>query len=398
VGNFESFYKKQESYFEPKGAAFTSLEIARQPDLWRKLIPLFETRKDEIASFLKKIGNINNLRIIITGAGSSAYVGEAASYIIGKTANVHCEAVATTDIVSSPYSVLFADKPTLLVSIARSGNSPESVGAVRYARAIIKDLWELAVVCGGESALAKATAESSKSMLLVMPEGSNDRGFAMTSSVTCMILSCFAFFNHERIKEVCGGIALLADLVEREGNRFVEIAGSWAEKKYERLIILGSGCCRGIAREAALKSMELSVGSVNTNSESSMGFRHGPKAVIKDNTLTIHLISPDPLTAKYDMDLLSEISSQKKGNKIIALSTSAVAVKVDENVVIPLINKGADAEIYFGIGALVFCQLLAMFKSINLGLPTDNPVTSGEMTRVVSGVTLYDLAGVSAFT
>jgi tagatose-6-phosphate ketose/aldose isomerase len=391
VGNFESFYKKQVSYFESKSAAFTSSEIASQPDLWRKLIPLFETRKDEIASFLKQAGDVRNLRIIIAGAGSSAYIGETAASIIGKAAKIHCEAVATTEIVSSPYSVLFADKPTLMVSIARSGNSPESVGAVRYARAIIKDLWELAVVCDGGSALAKATAESSKSLTLVMPEGSNDKGFAMTSSVTCMILSCFAFFSNERVKEVFDSIGLLADFVEREGNRLVEIARSWAEKNYERLIVIGSGCCRGIAREAALKSMELSAGFVNTNSEGSMGFRHGPKAVIKDNTLTIHLISPDPLTAKYDIDLLKEISNQKKGNKIIALSVSAVPVKVDENIVIPPVNKGADAEIYFGIGSLVFCQLLAMFKSISLGLPTDNPVPSGELTRVVSGVTLYDL-------
>jgi len=391
MDNFESFYKVQKSCFESKNSAFTSLEIAHQPALWRKLIPLFETRKDEIASFMNQIGKLSNLRIIIVGAGSSAYIGETAAFIIGKAAKIHCEAVATTDIVSSPYSVLFADKPTLLVSIARSGNSPESVGALRYARAIIKDLWELAVVCDGGSALAKATAESSKSMTLVMPEGSNDKGFAMTSSVTCMILSCFAFFNYERIKEVCSGIGLLADLVEREGNRLVEISRAWAEKDYDRLIVIGSGCCRGIAREAALKSMELSAGFVNTNSESSLGFRHGPKAVIKENTLTIHLISTDPLTAKYDMDLLKEISNQKKGNKIIALSASAVPVKVDENIVIPPINKGAENEIYFGISALVFCQLLAMFKSINLGLPVDNPVPSGELTRVVSGVNLYDL-------
>jgi tagatose-6-phosphate ketose/aldose isomerase len=137
--------------------------------------------------------------------------------------------------------------------------------------------------------------------------------------------------------------------------------------------------------------MELSAGLVNASGESSMGFRHGPKAVIKDNTLTIHIISPDSLTAKYDIDLLKEISSQKKGNKIIALSASTLPVKADENVVITVANKGSGDEIYFGICALVFCQLLAMFKSISLGLPTDNPVPSGELTRVVSGVTLYQL-------
>jgi tagatose-6-phosphate ketose/aldose isomerase len=331
------------------------------------------------------------MRIIFTGAGSSAHAGEMAAFIIRKSAKIRCEAISTTDIVSSPYSALLPDVPTLLVSFARSGNSPESAGAVKYARSIVKNLWELALVCDKNSALAKLTSESPKSMTLVMPEGSNDSAFAMTSSVTCMILSCFVFFNASRLEEICKDIGFLADTVEKESQKLIEASLRWAKADYKRLIIIGSGCCKGIAREAALKSMELTAGTVNTNYDSSLGFRHGPKAVIKDNTLTIHLISPDSLTARYDVDLLKEIVKQKKGNKVIALSAAALPVEADENLLLPPVGSGADRELYFGISSLVFCQLLGMFKSMNLGLPTDNPIPSGELTRVVSGVTLYEL-------
>ncbi|MDR0718302.1 MAG: SIS domain-containing protein [Treponema sp.] len=385
------FYELDEAFFKSKNSFSTASEISRQPDLWRDLCGILEARKAEIVSFLERIGNLQNMRIILTGAGSSAHIGETLSFIIGKTSKIRCEAIATTDIVSSPRSVLFPNVPTLLVSFARSGSSPESTGAVQYARSIVKDLWELALVCDGASALAKLTSESPKSMTLVMPEGSNDNGFAMTSSVSCMLLSCFAFFNSARLEEIRADIVRLSDMIEKEASRLTGISRRWAEKNYERLIVIGSGCCKGIAKEAALKSMELTAGTVNTNYESSLGFRHGPKAVIKDNTLTIHLVSPDPLSAKYDLDLVREISRQKKGNRIIALSTDALAVETDENLVIPALNRGADGELYFGISCLVFCQLLAMFKSISLGLPTDNPVPTGELTRVVSGVTLYDL-------
>ena len=391
MGTCRDFYGSDESYFRERGSAFTASEIARQPELWRELGRNLLSKKNEIASFFEKRGDPANLRIILTGAGSSAYVGETAAFIIGRTTGIRCEAIATTDIVSSPHSVLFAGTPTLLVSFARSGNSPESTAAVEYARSIVKDLAELAIVCDGSSALAKLTSKSPGSMVLVMPEGSNDRSFAMTSSVTCMTLSCFAFFNHGRLGEICGSIDALANTIDREGPALAGLARSWAEKNYERLIVIGSGCCRGIAREAALKSMELSAGAINTNYESSMGFRHGPKAVIKDNTLTVHLISTDLLTAKYDMDLLAEVNKQKKGNKIIALGAAKLPLEVDENIVIPIAGEKADSELFFGIGALVFCQMLAMFKSMNLGLPTDNPVPSGELTRVVSGVTLYPL-------
>ena len=391
MGTYASFYGMEESWFEAKGAAYTSLEIARQGELWRKLLGILGEKKDEISSFMGRMGDLRNLRVILTGAGSSAYVGEVAALINGKTAKIRCEPIATTDIVSSPRSVLFADIPTLMVSFARSGNSPESVCALQYARSIVKDLWELAIVCDGDSALAKLSGESSKSMVLAMPGESNDKGFAMTSSVTCMNLACYAFFNIDKLADIGRDIGFIAGFIEKEGLKFTEIARSWAEKDYERLIIIGSGCCKGLAREAALKSMELSAGEVNTNYESSMGFRHGPKAVIKDNTLTVHFISPDPLCAKYDIDLLKEIGNQRKGNKIITLSTAPLPVEADESIIIPKAGGNADSEFFFGICALVFCQLLAMFKSMQLGLTADNPVPGGEITRVVSGVTLYPL-------
>jgi tagatose-6-phosphate ketose/aldose isomerase len=233
-----------------------------------------------------------------------------------------------------------------------------------------------------------------------MPEGTNDKGFAMTSSVTSMTLACFAIFSSggsfagssSAPDALCSDIEGLAATLDKKSVELGGLARKWAAHGYNRLIVLGSGCCRGLAREAALKSMELSAGMVNTNYESAMGFRHGPKAVINDDTLTIHFISPDPLTVKYDRDLLSEITRQKKGNKIIALSANPLSEKFDEGIVL---NAGykTSPELFYGISYLVFCQMLAMYKSQSLGLTVDNPVPGGELTRVVSGVTLYDLAG-----
>ena len=387
----ESFYGIEESYFDSKKSLFTSGEIAHQPEIWKVLAGYLQSKKQDIVSFLERTGSINDFRIVFTGAGSSAYIGETSALIIGKTANIKCEAVASTDIVSSPLSVLFPDIPTLLVSVARSGNSPESAGAVRCARKIVKNLWELAIVCDGNSTLAKITGESAKSMTLLMPEKSNDKGFAMTSSVTCMLLAGFAFFNICKLDEICKNIPRLADSIQKNGKYFTDISRRWAAKDYNRLIIIGSGCNRGIAREGALKTMELCAGFVNTNYESALGFRHGPKAVINDNTLTVHIISPDAYTAKYDLDLLKEIAAQKKGNKIIAVSTFPVPHETNENVVIPPVCDGAESELYAGISALVLLQMLAMFKSIHLNVTPDNPAPAGELSRVVTGVTVYDL-------
>jgi tagatose-6-phosphate ketose/aldose isomerase len=392
MSSLENFYGKDASFFASRNCSFTAGEIAQQPDVWRELCQILESKKADIAGFFGRAGASAKRRIILSGAGSSAFVGEAASYALGNYNAVHCEAVHTTDIVSSPYSVLFKDEPALLVSFGRSGNSPESTGAIRYARSIVKDLYEAALVCDGKSSLARVTAESDKSFSLILPEKTNDKGFAMTSSFTSMLLACMGFFNYEKMEEVTADIRLLADNLEKQGPLLSKTAEKWAGKDYRRLIVLGSGCCKALAKEAALKSLELSMGAVNAASESAMGFRHGPKSAIKDDTLTVHFISDDAFTALYDLDLLKEISSQRKQNRVIVMSGKSVPVETDENIIVPSAYRSA-SDLYRGINSLVFCQLLAMYKSIALDLPVDNPSVNGELNRVVEGFTVYDLGG-----
>src|SRR5947208_14635454 len=73
-----------------------------------------------------------DLRIVLTGAGTSAFIGEClAPALARKLARV--EAIPTTDIVASPDTFLSSRCRTLIVSFARSGNSPESVAAVEFA-------------------------------------------------------------------------------------------------------------------------------------------------------------------------------------------------------------------------------------------------------------------------
>jgi tagatose-6-phosphate ketose/aldose isomerase len=391
MDKWESFYGVDEAYFASKNCASTSVEIAQQSALWRDLGVSLAQKKGEILGFIQKMGGFGGRRIILTGAGSSAYAGEAAAMMIGKSAGLRVDPVHTTDIVSVPYSVLFPDIPTLLISFGRSGNSPESIGAVDYARKIVKDLYEIALVCDSDSKLARITAESDRGLVFIMPEGSCDKSFAMTSSFTCMTLACCAVFSAGNFDGFIKDIGRLAAVVDGKKDALVAAARKWAAVDYDRLVVLGSGCQKGLAREAALKSMELTTGLVNTGWDSPMGFRHGPKAVIKDKTLTVHFISPDPFTARYDLDLLAEICRQKKGNRVIALSGEALAIPVDENIVIGGENYGFGEDICRGLSYVFFCQLLAMFKSLALGLPTDDPVPTGELTRVVSGVTLYDL-------
>ena len=387
----EAFYGIGEEFFSRGDCVHTSKEIAHQPKLWNCLARELAGRSAEISSFMKKIGDISQVRIIFTGAGSSAFVGDALSVLIAKYAGVRTESIHTTDIVTSPGSHLFADIPTLIISFARSGNSPESVGAIKYARTAIKDLFEIAIVCDDTSNLYHLTRESDKSMILVMPEGSNDNGFAMTSSVSCMLLAGYALFNLDRVEDLLADIALISEHIKDHSLELTEAASKWAGRDFDRIVYLGCGFLKHVAHEASLKMMELTNGAVSGSFDSATGFRHGFKSVIKDNTLTVHMISDDPFTARYDVDLLKEVCNQQKQNIVIAIcGNDAGDVPGDGVIRIPSGGFAGCGELFTGLQMLVFCQMLAMFKSLSLGVTTDDPSPSGAVNRVVKGVIIYD--------
>ena len=388
--NCKDFFALDDNYFLERNCINTASEIASQPLVWKELGKILFNKKDYIKDFFKKLGDLNKMRIIFTGAGSSGFIGEALAFFLAKALKIKCEAIHTTDIVSAPETVLFPDIPTLLVSFARSGNSPESTGAVEYARKIVKNLHEAAIVCDGESKLYNITAEDEKNLILLMPENSNDRGFAMTSSVTCMLLAGFALFNCEKIDDIINDIAKLSENVTKTSLALSEMAKKYAALPFDRAVYLASGPFKGIAHEGSLKMMELSNGTVAASFDSAAGFRHGPKTIVKDNTLSLHFISSDQFTAKYDMDLLSEVYREKSKNHILAISGGAIdGISADDIIVLGSPLYSAAGDLCAGINGLVFFQMLAVHKSISLGITTDNPSPGGQVNRVVKGVTVY---------
>jgi tagatose-6-phosphate ketose/aldose isomerase len=382
------------SYYIERSAKFTASEIAQQPMLWIELAKILLDRKTEIARFMGKVLGVPQLRIILAGAGSSAYIGEMISMAAAGEFGIAAVSVHTTDIVSVPNSTLFPEIPTLMISFARSGNSPESVGAVKYARKKIKDLYEIFIMCEPQSELAEHINGNEKALTLLMPQGSADVGFAMTSSVSCMALAVWCLFNYKSIEKCCDDILKLADFCHKNMEKTALIAEKIAQEKYDRLVFIGSGALKGLAHEAAVKSLELTNGTVNASYESPVGFRHGPKSVINDSTLTVHFISPQEFTAKYDIDLAKEIISEQKSNKTVVLRPKGKYKSImDPNYEIcyeaPKYHCGS--EIYAAIHMLIFCQSLALFKSLSLGITADNPCLEGQINRVVRGVTIYSL-------
>ncbi len=381
-----------ELYLKKIGGDITTKEIRQQPRLWKETIQIIKKDKEKVEKFLNKALKENDLKIILTGAGTSAFVGESLVTYLNKKLTHKVEAIATTDIVSNPEDYLKSDIPTLLISFARSGNSPESVAVLDVAEKIVDNLYQMSITCNSEGSLAKKASKSDKNLLVLMPEDSNDDGFAMTGSFTCMVLSTLIIFDLDNIQNIESNIKNLSIHAESMlSNRYEEIKKIIAND-FDRAIFLGSSELKGLARESALKVLELTRGKVMTNWDSSLGFRHGPKSVINDKTLIFSYLSNNQYTRKYEIDFLKEIDNKIGDAKVIAVSDykdKQVDELVDFSINIRESKYNYDDDLYLLFNFVLVAQMFALFKSIDLGISPDNPSIDGSVNRVVKGVTIY---------
>lgn len=370
------------------GAIYTATEIRNQPKLWEETYNIVKGNEEKIKGFLNRELK-GNTRVILTGAGTSDYVGDTIYLHLAKKLKLRVEAIATTDLVSNPAEFIEEDTPTILVSYARSGNSPESVGAYDIFEENVKDISQLVITCNGNGELAKKASQGENNLCLLMPELSNDKSFAMTSSFSCMLLASLLAFDIDNLEENKKYI----DIVVNQGNDILD--NKWQEVKdlvdydAKRVVYLGSGALKGLAQEMCLKNLELTSGKVVSVCESVLGFRHGPKSIINDETLVIFMNSTNPHTNLYDMDLIREIHGDSGNHKLAVISYN----KNDElnNTCDKYLSVDGHAvpEVYTVFNYMLYGQLFGLFNSIRLGISPDNPRPDGTVNRVVKGVIIH---------
>ncbi|GGE22608.1 putative tagatose-6-phosphate ketose/aldose isomerase [Aureimonas endophytica] len=373
---------------ERQKAVATAREIAQQPRLWRETAAGIAARRAEIAAFLDPLLARPELRVVLTGAGTSAFAGEILAPDLSAALGRRVEAIATTDIVARPADAFAGGRPVLLVSFARSGNSPESVAATELADQCLGEVHHLIVTCNGEGELFRRHQGAAGSLVLLMPDGSNDEGFAMTSSVTSMMLAAaLALTGATAPSDLAEPLALAAESVL--GTRAPEI-GALAARRFERIVYLGSGAFKGLAREAALKVMELTAGEALAYADTPLGFRHGPKALLNERCVAFVFVANDPHARAYDRDILAELAGQLGGGQVVAIGAEAAGSGTGAWT-LPALAGLPDWQA--ALPLLVHAQLFALQASLALGKSVDNPFPSGEVNRVVQGVTIHPYAG-----
>ena len=369
------------------GAHWTAREIAQQPRLWPQIarqVGADGQLRDYLALLLRNPA----LRIVLTGAGTSAYIGKCLAPALSK-AGREAEAIPTTDIVASPQGTLARKTPTLMVHFARSGDSPESVAALELAERRIEHCHHLVVTCNPEGELSRRARGLRHAYSIVLPEACNDQSFAMTSSFTGMLLAG-ALALGASVPET-GRVEAIAAMGTRVLTAHVSLVDNLVRAQFDRVVFVGSNELKGLALESALKMLELTDGRVVSIGESPLGFRHGPKTIVNGSTLVVTFLSNDAYTRQYDLDLLRELRSDAVAGRVVALTARRDDGDDPDTVVLDASAPGAGSltDLELCLPYVAFAQTLALLRSISLGLSPDIPNAAGTVNRVVQGVSIH---------
>lgn len=380
------YFDLNEADLSQLGAIHTAREIWNQPSVWASTYKKFFSEKEEIRRFRKEV---ECQKIILTGAGTSAYIGYSLEGTFQRYTGITTVSIPTTHLVTHPKDYLDEDLSTLVISFARSGNSPESVAAVRLIDKICKNVYHLVITCDETGELAHYQSKNPKFNIVLPPE-SNDKSLAMTSSYTSMLLTGLLF---ARIND--------PDALEKQVTRLVNFGKKLIREKadllkdiatldFRRAVFLGSGPLFGTSTESSLKLQELTDGTIVCKNDSYLGFRHGPKAVIDEKTVVTFLFSSKPSVQRYERDLVKDMQKGKNPMRLIGVSESPV-LGLELDTIICCCDSTAEIdEDFLSIVAVLPAQMLGLFKSMELGLKPDNPSVSGAISRVVEGVVIYD--------
>lgn len=372
-----------------RGLLHTPAEIAQQPQTWLRTFELLRKRQTKIEAFLTAAGLRDAAparpSVFLVGAGSSDYIGHSLFPLLRRAWQCEVAPVASTSLLTGFPDYVLPDRRALWISFSRSGDSPEGIAVLERALEEYPHIAHLLITCNASGRMAKALEGRANSLALVLDEETNDRGLAMTSSFTNMVLAG-QFLAH--VAQPAAWEPVVQTLA-RAAESFLPRAAALASELAgcSHACFIGSAGLAGAAMESALKMLELTAGRVQTMSQATLALRHGPMAALHRDTLLVAFVSTEAPRRNYELDLLREIGSKQLVRTRVAVATDAHSVAA-EHVLAPE-APAAIPDACRPVLDVIFGQLLGFFASIHAGLKPDDPSPNGAISRVVPELSTY---------
>lgn len=373
---------------ESLGLVHTLREILQQPQTWRCTYERVQSSAGPIAEFLKTAGlGVKPLDVFLVGAGTSDYIGRSVCALLQKSWLCNVVAVPSTDLLTNMKDHVIPDRDYLWISFSRSGDSSEGVAVLEQALTLFPRVKHLIVTCNGNGKMAQLFESRNNVLSFVLDDEVNDRGLAMTSSFSNMVIVAQALAHLRTLAAYGSIVESLAISASQVLSAAMSVCEQMVEQGFSKVCFLGSGPLKGCAIESALKVLELTSGRVIGFAESFLGLRHGPLSAVDSDTLVVAFLSGDSRSRAFELDLLNEIERKKLTEKLLIVAPAAVETRSGNMLSLQLSESISD--LYLPPLFVIVGQLLGLFASLREGLRPDEPSPRGAISRVVSHVTIY---------
>lgn len=367
------------------GYFHTLREICQQPSTWARTAELMVQSAPALVPSVQGISGLT-----LTGSGSSEYAGDCVRLALQRELGINVQAVAGGAILTHGSQALPVGRPALMVSLARSGDSPESVGALAQMLKIEPELRHLVLTCNRQGKLANSFRNDPRVTVITLDDRTNDRSLVMTSSFTNLALGARILgLMHDPSQYQVISAQLAQGATTLLETRFDALAGV-AKAPFGRALFLGSGARFAAAREAALKMLEMTAGRVMTSCETYLGLRHGPMSAVHDDTLIVCFLSSEARLRAYEADVLQELARKQLGLfRVVAGKGIPQDLLGDEDIAIPYEHTKALRDDSLPLLDVIVGQILALFRCLAEGLHPDSPSAAGVIQRVVQSFPLH---------
>jgi glucosamine--fructose-6-phosphate aminotransferase (isomerizing) len=337
-------------------------EIERQPATWKKTVEVVEKARQNLLQFFNKV---DPEEVLFIGCGTSYYISIAAALTFMEVTGISAKAVPASEIFLKPKAVIPKNKRVLVIGSSRSGATTEVVRALEYVKRNQLAV-TLSVTAYPESDMVKQSTYSIK-----LPHV-QERSVVMTSSFTNILLALYYVAgvvgkDEQFIRELGSLYAVGEEVMEH-----AHLIGKQVGRKlgYEHFIFLGLGAYYGLACEGTLKLKEMT--QVFCEAFNPLEFRHGPISVLNEKCAVILL--NQSVMADYEVSVVDDV--RKFGASTVVLGESLQGFKNDLDVEV----KEGFSDKSRGILYLPYLQLIAYYRTLELGLNPDQP---RNLTQVV---------------
>ncbi|MFC9918013.1 glutamine--fructose-6-phosphate transaminase (isomerizing) [Agromyces binzhouensis] len=309
-------------------------------------------------------------RITVIACGTAAYAGMVAKYAIEQWARIPVEVELSHEF---RYRDPVIDEHTLVVSISQSGETMDTLMAVKYAR---EQGARAISVCNTQGATIPRESDA-----VVYTHAGPEVAVASTKAFVAQITALYLFGLHlarvrgtltdaelaEQVEELQGIPEKIGTVLE-QGDRVGELAHWMSDTR--SVLFLGRHVGYPIAMEGALKLKELAY--IHAEGFAAGELKHGPIALIEPGQ-PVFVVVPSPRgSANLHPKVVSNIQEiRARGARVIAIAEAgdaAVLPFADEVIRIPLA-----APLFEPLLAVVPLQIFAMELSQAKGLDVDQP-------------------------